>query len=316
MKILGSVGNEEIATVYIAENETGRLLEFAESVQPPIPLEDKWVLLVSSLYGCPVGCKFCDAGEFYRGKLTAEEIFAQIDYMVKRRFPQRKIPVKKFKIQFARMGEPALNPNALEVLERLPRRYDAPGLLPTLSTVAPLGTDGFFQGLLEIKKEMYPLNFQLQFSVHSTDARARDELIPVKKWDLAKIAEYGGDFFDAGGRKITLNFALAEGAPLDCDLLREMFSVDKFLVKFTPVNPTVRAYSNRIDSRISPHNADYDFIGRLRDLGYEVILSIGELEENKIGSNCGQYIGAYLRSGKTLSEGYEYQVEWDSLIGD
>jgi len=29
---------------------------------------------------------------------------------------------------------------------------------------------------------------------------------------------------------------------------------------------------------------------QLRGTGYEVIVSVGELEENKIGSNCGQYL--------------------------
>ncbi len=34
-------------------------------------------------------------------------------------------------------GEPALNPSILDVLEELPRTYDAPGLVISLSTVAP-----------------------------------------------------------------------------------------------------------------------------------------------------------------------------------
>ena len=32
----------------------------------------------------------------------------------------------------------------------------------------------------------------------------------------------------------------------------------------------------------------------IEKFGFETIISIGELEENRIGSNCGQYISRYL----------------------
>ena len=97
MKILAKAGDENIAMVYIAQLDNERFIEFVESVQPPLPREDKWVLIISTLYGCPVGCRFCDAGNFYQGKLSTGELLSQIDYMVARRFPDKNIPVKKFK---------------------------------------------------------------------------------------------------------------------------------------------------------------------------------------------------------------------------
>ena len=145
MKLVGKTGREDIAIVYLAETTKGRLVEFVESVQPPLPRNEKWVLIVSTLYGCPVGCLFCDAGGWYRGRLSKEDILGQVDYMITNRFPSRKIPVKKLKIQFARVGEPSLNPNVLDVLEELPKIYDAPGLLPCISTVAPKGNKKFFE---------------------------------------------------------------------------------------------------------------------------------------------------------------------------
>ena len=165
MKILAKTGTDEIAMVYMAEMDNGNLIEFVESVQPPISREKKWVLIVSILYGCPVGCRFCDAGEHYLVKLSKNEILSQIDFLIENRFPERKVPVEKFKIQFARMGDPAFNQNVLDVLEELPERYDAPGLLPTISTIAPGGTDTFFERLSDIKKTLYKDMFQLQFSI-------------------------------------------------------------------------------------------------------------------------------------------------------
>ena len=216
------------------------MLEFVESVQPPVPLEDKWVLIVSTLFGCPVGCPFCDAGNFYEGRLTTGEILGQVDYLVRRRFPGGEPGTRRLKIQFARMGEPALNPAVLDVLERLPALYPAGILFPSLSTVAPAGKDGFFASLADIKNRLYGDRFQLQFSLHSTEPEARAWLVPTQKWDLETIAEYGMSFRRTGERKVTLNFALAEGIPVDAERLRRVFDPACFLIKITPVNPTAR----------------------------------------------------------------------------
>ncbi|PLV58727.1 radical SAM protein [Thermotoga sp. KOL6] len=310
MKIIKKIGKEEIAYVYLGETSRGNLVEFVESVQPPIPREEKWVLIVSTLVGCPIGCLMCDAGGFYKGKLSSSEIFEQIDYLVKSRYQDKKIPAKKFKIQFARMGEPSLNESVIEVLEELPARYHAPGLLPSLSTVAPKGTDAFFEKLLSIKRKHYTGRFQLQFSIHSTDEKERDRIIPVRKWSLEKIAEYGEEFVEETDRKITLNFAVAQSYSLDAKVIIDRFDPRKFLVKITPVNPTYRSKENKLKSDVDVERHSLmnhqRFVDELRKAGFEVILSIGELEENKIGSNCGQYVQRHLISEKRLEEGYEY----------
>jgi 23S rRNA (adenine2503-C2)-methyltransferase len=41
---------------------------------------------------------------------------------------------------------------------------------------------------------------------------------------------------------------------------------------------------------------------------YDVIVSIGELEENKIGSNCGQYVKKFLEGGHKIKGSYEYNI--------
>ncbi len=291
---------------YVAETAGGRLVEFTEAVQPPLPRERKWVLIVSSLYGCPVRCAICDAGDDYEGRMSASEILEQIDFLVDGRYPNRRVPAEKFKIQFARVGEPSLNPAVLDVLTRLPHRYDAPGLMPSVSSVAPVGCDTFFEGLRDIKNRLYGGGrFQLQFSIHTTDDSLRDRLIPMRKWGLDRIGRYGTDFRGAGDRKVTLNFALARGTPIDPDVLLRWFDPTDFLVKITPINPTHRAVRNGIVSHVEPGREEaVAEIGRLRSAGYEVLLSIGALEENRIGSNCGQYIQRHLESKERLGDGY------------
>jgi 23S rRNA (adenine2503-C2)-methyltransferase len=311
MKVIASTGKAEIALVYILELDSGKLVECVESVQPPLPRQGKWVLLVSTMFGCPIGCAMCDAGGYYQGKPTAEEILSQIEFLVNQRFPDGHVPSRQFKIQFARMGEPALNPAVLDVLEVLPYRLRAPGLMPSISTVAPAGRGSFFERLLEIKRTHYSAGrFQFQFSLHTTDAQLRDQIIPVRKWRFAEMAAYGERFYAPGDRKITLNFALSRHAPLEAHVLQEYFSPEKFLVKITPVNPTYRALENNLSSHVdplAPLQSD-ETIEALRSAGYDVILSIGNVEENQVGSNCGQYLRAHLNARDKIEDGYTYSV--------
>jgi 23S rRNA (adenine2503-C2)-methyltransferase len=312
MRIVASTGTDEIARVYIADFGDGRLVEFVESVQPPLPRREKWVLIVSTLFGCPVGCLMCDAGHTYRGKLSKAELFAQIDFLVKKQFPDGIIAVDKFKIQFARMGEPALNTGVLAVLDELPGRYRAPGLIASLSTVAPAGTESFFEKLLEIKNREYPDGrFQFQFSIHTTDETLRDKLVPIRKWTFAEMASYGERFYKGGDRKITLNFALAAGMPVEPDTLVRYFDPGHFLIKITPLNPTYQAGENGLTSYLDPYLPEEKdaLIDSLRSAGYDVLVSIGEVEENQIGSNCGQYVLTHLSSQRPIQGGYSYSIE-------
>ena len=95
IKVIAQAGDENIATVYVAETSNNYRIEFVESIQPPYPRSEKWVLIVSSLFGCPVGCQMCDAGGSYQGKISKEDILAQIDYLVQKHFPDNKINCKK-----------------------------------------------------------------------------------------------------------------------------------------------------------------------------------------------------------------------------
>lgn len=311
MRVVASIGKEDIAVVYILELEGGRLVECVESLQPPLPRGKKWVLLVSTLSGCPIGCRMCDAGSFYQGKLSKEEILSQIDFLIRKRFPDRRVDSQQLKIQFARIGEPSLNPAVLEVLDELPDRYTAPGMMPSVSTVAPASSRPFFERLLEIKQKHYSGGrFQFQFSIHATDPAVRDRIIPVKKWSLAEMAEYGNRFFAQGDRKITLNFAPDHGMAIEPDVLLKYFSPEKFLVKITPLNPTHRALENHLVSYIDPAqpHSGREAVDALHEKGYETIVSIGEIEENFIGSNCGQYLRTHLDATEPIKDAYTYDI--------
>lgn len=299
MRITEQRGESDIATVYIAELKDGELIEFVESVQPAVPQNEKWVLIVSTLKGCPVNCPICDAGRSYTGKLSFGEIIGQIDYMVRRRYNDGKVPVLKFKIQFARMGDPAFNPAVLDVLQELPFVYDAPGLLPSVSTVAPRGCENFLEELLDIKKSLYTEGkFQMQFSIHSSSEDSRKKLVPCSTLSFAEMSRWGEEFFNFGDRKISLNFASVKGYPVDPAVIAKIFSPECFMIKLTPVNPTMSSLSNKLEGVIDPDHPETadELVDGFRDAGFDTILSIGDTRENRIGSNCGMYVGRLSRN--------------------
>ena len=106
------------------------------------------------------------------------------------------------------------------------------------------------------------------------------------------MAAYGERFFAPGDRKITLNFAPARGLPLEPERLQAHFSPERFLVKLTPINPTRTAARAGLTGLIDPEDpaACHQITERFRAAGYDTLLSIGELRENAIGSNCGMYV--------------------------
>lgn len=283
-----------------------REVEFVDTLEPGVAKAHKWVMMISTQVGCAVGCRMCDAGAMgYRGNLTADEMLAQIEHIVGRNPGLDLSRHPKVKIHFARMGEPSLNPAVLEALRRLARDFPFPGLIPSLSTVAPKSPAirPFFEELLEIKDSCFPGGrFQLQFSLHATDARRRGEIVPIRKWELQEIADYGRRFVRKGDRRITLNFAASDGEAIDVPLLARVFDPATFLVKITPVNPTNTAEAAGLPPPwLSAPTSLSSAASRLRRRGFRVILSPSLPEEIEAETSCGQLWSGVLKERAALA---------------
>ncbi len=304
MEIISIQGDPSLAEVFVARfrGDKRLLAEFVDARDPEEDPNYKWVVIVSSQFGCPIACPMCDAGGDYLGDLTAEEILAQIDAVVARHPGSRLKGTKKFKVQFARMGEPALNPAVLSALEALLSRFGAPGLMPCIATTAPANARRWFDSLKEIRHGVYSgRDFQLQISLNSTDEAARDRLMPWPKMSFAYISEYARKFHEPGTRKVALNFALTEGVPVDPDSIARNFDPRFTCVKITPLNPTIRSAETGLSTALPPHapeEAD-SLSKRLNELGFDCIVSIGDVRENAIGSNCGMAVRKIKRPGTT-----------------
>ena len=86
----------------------------AEAVLYKYPTyEARTVICCSTQAGCPVGCRFCGAGDYFIRSLTAEEITHQPTYLLESNGIDAE-RVGRLQIMFMSMGEPLLNWRALE----------------------------------------------------------------------------------------------------------------------------------------------------------------------------------------------------------
>ncbi|MCX7957845.1 MAG: radical SAM protein [Deltaproteobacteria bacterium] len=289
LEVVSKISISGVASTYVGyvRNKKNNLIEFVDST--PSPQSDrrrKWVIIVSSQIGCRLNCRFCDASEYFKGNLTRDEIISQVDYVVNMNSfnPCR---TEKFKIQFARMGEPSLNNAVLDAMTELQKRF--PHYIPCIATTAPKGSEQYFERLLRIK-DIFS-DFQLQFSVNSADESQRDEIMPFRKQPLEWISAYSERFYQRGKRKIVLNFALSPDARINYGRLAKLFNPKINIIKLTPVNPTRKAEKNGFETFLD-YNSIYSYLKhhsyRLSEYGFQSIISIGDMRENTVLSNCGQ----------------------------
>ena len=293
MEVISVSGNPEVAEVGVVRfrRDDCYIVETVDGLTPPQTREEKWVVNVSTQFGCPVGCPFCDAALQYHGNLTADELLDQVRWALGRH-PGVAAKCEKLKVHFARMGEPALNPAVLDAMERLPEMAGSAGLWCCVATVAPRGREAWFERLLLIKRRLYHGRFQLQFSVQSTSAEDRSRLIPISHRRMDELADYGRRFFSPGDRKVVLNFALARDVEFDPKVIKRTFDPAKFAIKLTPVNPTAAGQENGFETILRSEQSS--LLDRacecLTAFGYDLVISVGDEREDQIGSNCGQAV--------------------------
>lgn len=325
MKIVEKKEFPNLANLYLAEfRDDPRLMaEFVDTLEPGVPKDQKWVMMVSTQFGCPVGCFMCDAGSLgFSGNLSAEEIMSQIRAIIEDN-PSLDIRTHpKVKIHLARMGEPTLNPRVLEALKIIAKELPYPGIIPSVSTVAPRSpvVSTFLNELIAIKDDFFGGGrFQMQFSIHTTDEGKRRALLPVKQMSLEEIASYGARFVKKGDRKVTLNFARSREAEFDTDKIKGSFSPEKFLIKITPINPTSTADKNQATYlwQKLPEEIEAS-IKELGHSGFGVVLSPSSRQEIAAETSCGQLWSAILKKrvdvlNKNKTRDLESYVTMDNL---
>jgi len=292
--VLRVEGDPDVAEVAVVRYRGDERLcvECVDGLAPPLERERKWIINLSTQFGCPVGCPFCDAAFAYHGNPDANELLAQVRWALGRHPAELAATCAKLKVHFARMGEPSMNPATLEAAARLPESISTPGLWCCMATVAPRGREAWFGALFELKERLYRGRFQLQFSCQSTSEVDRRRLTPIPHWDLPRIADYGGRFHRPGDRKVVLNFALAHDVAFEPGVILDLFDPACFAAKLTPVNPTARGLQAGFQTVLrSEREAELQAAcDALTSRGFDVVLSVGDEREDRVGSNCGQAV--------------------------
>lgn len=258
-----------------------------------LPLEEKWVITISTQYGCSMGCKFCDVPKVGPGKnATMNDLVKQVLTGIKLH-PEVQT-TKRLNIHFARMGEPTWNPNVLDATKWFKTHIDPEYKIhPVVSTMMPKRNEWlktFIHTWMRMKNRLLQGEAGLQISVNSTSETERATMFSGNCHTLEGIARIMEGIIPAG-RKITLNFALA-GYEIDPAKLLNYFDPDNYIIKLTPMHKTAQALSNGIETAgdyttFTPYREDEE---RLKAAGYDVLVFIASEYEDLGRITCGNAI--------------------------
>ncbi len=265
----------------------------AVSHQPIMPLTEKWVVTISTQYGCSMGCEFCDVPKVGPGKNASfYDLTGQILAAIK--LHPEITGTKRLNVHFARMGEPTWNPNVLECGKWLHTHMnDTYHIHPVVSTMMPrrnIWLKTFIHNWMRMKNRLYNGNAGLQLSINSTDQKERDRMFHNNAESFDGIARIMDGIIPVG-RKITLNFAVA-GYDIDPDVLLHYFDPALYVCKLTPMHKTITALKNGVET-VGDYTDFHPYLHHekaLKAAGYDVLTFIASTEEDLGRITCGNAI--------------------------
>lgn len=253
------------------------------------------VICCSTQSGCPVGCRFCGAGDNFVRSLSTEEIVSQPEHLLTARGIDGNA-VERLQIMFMSMGEPLLNLRRLiPALHQLHDKYPRAALLISTS-----GPDVDYSPLIEASIEIPTLG--LQFSVHESTDEARAKLIPFKrKMTLEQISATGVAWAKATNRRPFFNYCVHENnnTPEDVARLKALFDPALWECTLSVISErdeSVAAANQRQRTLVD------DFMTQMLTTGYSVRMFDPEGQDT-IGGGCGQlwYVQEWMREHPELA---------------
>ncbi len=263
-----------------------------------MPLTEKWVITISTQYGCSMGCKFCDVPKVGKGlNATLNDLTNQLIEGLK--LHPEVGATKRLNLHYARMGEPSFNFNVIKnakQLHQIVKPYVGNSMIhPVVSTMLPKSNKRLVEFLNEwcdIKNYTYRGDAGLQFSINSTDDDQRNEMFSGNSLPLNDIAEIGRLLPDPKGRKYALNFALADNYIVDAEKLAMLFNPNKFMVKITPLHKTQSCDTNNIITTggYEVYTPYQKVEADCKNAGFDVIVFVPSYDEDLGLITCGNAI--------------------------
>lgn len=264
-----------------------------------VPKEEKWLIAISTQFGCPQKCQFCLVPTLgFKGNLSREQMWEQLEYVFSRSPEVTKS--QKIKVGFARMGEPQYNwRNILAVMRDMKSYRDGFRFLPCYNTILPKAkVEG--KGPLDViidevmpAKEFLDGFMHIQISVNSTNEEERKFLFGGA--DVVTLEEMKRAFngLPNNNRLVTLNFICGAGWELDPRKL-EGFDPNVFCVKITPLNITERTAANNLEDAIGWNWERMEKIKQsISSCGLKVITDVAAKTELPLC--CGNLVHDYKR---------------------
>ena len=267
-----------------------------------MPLSEKWVVTLSTQYGCPMKCTFCDVPNVkFRGNVSFDDLKSQL-YEAISLFDVNY--TERLNIHFARMGEPIFNYDVFKFAKWL---YIMKHVIaqdtglrievvhPVLTTSLPRKFKNLENNILEwceIKNKVYNGQAGLQFSINSTNEHQRTEMYQDMQLHLTDLAKIANKMPSPIARKYCLNFAYSTDFEINADVIKGLFDPDKFMCKITPIHNNNACNKNDIktiggyDSYLPYKKPEED----LKRAGFDVLVFVPSIDEEDGLVTCGNAI--------------------------
>lgn len=263
------------------------------------PLSEKWVITLSTQYGCVQKCTFCSVPNVkFRGNASFDDLEYQLSVALDA-FPHVNY-IERLNIHFARMGEPIFNENVFEFSRwlyknkrNLPVRVET--LHPVLTTSLPENFSSLEDRLLEwidIKNEIYNGQAGLQFSINSTNEDQRQQMFGGSSITLSEFAKIAAKFPNPVGRKYCLNFAYSTDFEIIGTKLLDLFDPNAFMCKITPIHNNAECIANGIKT-VDGYTSYRPYASveqSLKDSGFDVLVFVPSMDEENGIVTCGNAI--------------------------
>ena len=276
-----------------------------------MPLSEKWVVTLSTQYGCVRKCRCCDVPNIkFKGNATFEDLQTQLFNAISL-FPNVKY-TERLNIHFARMGEGILNEDVFRFSKWLAMEkceftrqtgLSVEVIHPVLTTSLPktrIIKQRIFDWL-RIKNFNYNGQAGLQLSINSTNEEQRKFIFGDDTFTLEEVSEIftsarGQNCYEEAfpllGRKICLNFAYATGNEVDADKLAKLFDPQYFMCKITPIHNNNACTENKIET-VGGYDSwePYQKVEEdLKKAGFDVLTFVPSFDEEEGLVTCGNLI--------------------------
>src|SRR3989338_9910130 len=187
-----------------------------------IPTSERVTLCVSTQVGCKFHCGFCASGlAGFRRNLSCAEILAQILY-ARNHHPRQSVS----HIVFMGIGEPLDN---YENLIKAIRIINSPKAVNIAARRITISTCGIVSQIKKLMAER--LQIELAISLHGSNNRLRDLLMPVnKKYPVEELIATCREYIQKTKRQITFEYILIRGLTCTTESAEEL---GKLLKKMT-----------------------------------------------------------------------------------